>query len=236
MNKADIVDYYKRMVADGNLVCDSEYKLPPKVWHDRYKKIKEEVESIRIRLNGKGTIDEKTDKEFLEKLILAEHNGIARAKRGRLGGVKASSEDSLEIFKKLILEKNVIESLENLIKNSCGDRGQHLLHHMHPICGINQYLLVNRIIAACTEKVSSSVNGRDFVKIFKRFIKDNIISRDYQPTGDQSDIIIRWYDMNVHMMDELRIIIKKGIGKDPDPTYLSMLAWYIWDVILEKTE
>ncbi len=227
MNKADIVDYYKRMVADGNLVCDSEYKLPPKVWHDRYKEIKEEVESIRIRLNGKGTIDEKTDKEFLEKLILAEHNGVSVVGLGRIGKDK---------FEVLISDSNFIKSLEELIKNPCGNTAAVLGPYLKKVHGQNRFLLVNRIIAACTEKVSSSVYGGDFVKIFKRFIKDNIISRDYQPTGDQSDIIIRWYDMNVHMMDELRIIIKKGIGKDPDPTYLSMLAWYIWDVILEKTE
>ncbi len=230
MNKADIVDYYKRMVADGNLVCDSEYKLPPKVWHDNYEKIKKEVE----RKRSDGT-DKEITKEFLEKLIWEKHNGVAWVgPDGRIGGRGVTEIERENRFKKLILEKNVIGSLEELIKNPFGDRGQNLLHHMHPICGINQYLLVNRIIAACTEKVSSSVNGRDFVKIFKRFVENNIISGRYRQTGKQSDIVIKWYDMNVHMMDELRIIIRDGIGAEPDPTYLSMLAWYIWDVILGK--
>ncbi len=231
ITKEEIVDLYKeKLTYSGEVdesVCCAKLKLFPNEWHCCYKKIKDDVKVILERLENGERIDKETDEELLEKLIFTNHNGVARA--GTWGYIKEPDE-----FQKIISDDKIITSLESLIKKPCGDTGESLLAKIDSVySGNSRILLVNRIIAASTEKVSSAVEIRKFRRTFKVLINNKIIN-GYYVIDDYKKPIGTWYNMNLHIMKELRIVIKEGIGKDPDPTYLSMLPWYIWEDKIEK--
>ncbi len=235
ITKKEIVDLYNEKLnylgEYNESACCVKDQLTPKEWYDCYEKIKKEVRVIRERSYG---IDKEADEEFLKKLIFINHNGVARAgPDGKIGGRGVEDAERESRFKKLIACKIFKKSLEELIKNPCAVTGEKSLEDMHDACGINQFVLVNRIIAASTEDVSSFIDTDKFRRTFNVLLRNEIINQ-YQAKNKSSRKIATWYNMNLHIMKELRIVIKEGIGEDPDPTYLSMLPWYIWEDKIEK--
>ncbi len=222
MTEAELVKLYNEFV-DGYKQPEEEYYKDfkhSKSRRDRYIALKNKVKLMRIRLICGGVIDKKSDREFLEDLILVERNGVADAGNGTI--------DEND-FINLIPDIKFLELLEEVIKNPCGDRGEDLLHYMRSICGINQFLIVNRIIAASTEDTSSTVKVKDFSYFFEKFqnrAAKNVIKK-YHGIDDKSKTVATWYEKNVHVIKELRILIKKEINAEPDPTALSKLPW-LW--------
>ncbi len=213
MDKADIIDLYNRVI-----VYDPTLPGPPKRRLGDYARIKSEVEAMRTRLIGGGIIDIVADIHFLEELISTPRNGVAQAGQGSIGG---------QNFRSLISDANFIKSLEEAIKNPCAVAGERLLTDVEMVCHKKYKLIVNRIIAASTERVSSIVSNKQLAKVFKDLVDDGIIKRGSHKVDSKVRTVTEWYDKNVHMVDELRNLIKKGTGTDPEPTALSKLPWYI---------
>ncbi len=218
MTEAEIIKLY-------NGIIEGEYDSlePSKIWHDSYVEIKSEVEAMRMRLTSGGTINKETDKDFLEKLFVEKFNGAARVPKGTI---------EKDDFEKLIGKSDFMESLENLIKDPCGDTGQRLFGYVRRY-GCKD-ILINRIIAASVEKTSSPVSPYVFSKVFDYLVKNNIITEERHEADNPLNPIAEWYEKSLHMKEELKNIIKKGINAEPDSTFVSMLPWYIFIKEIKK--
>ncbi len=225
MYPQDIIDLYNDFID-----CCNQPNQPkcgfgessPKERYDRYETITNDAEAMRVRLNSGGSINIKTDIKFLTELILIYRNGIAKAGQGSI------SENG---FTDLVSDANFIKSLEEVIKNPRGATGERLLDDIVRVRSQEtvkeKRLIVNRIIAASTEEVSAVVSNKQFAQVFKALVLNAIITNGGYDINSKIKTITEWYGRNVHMVDELRILIKKAINAEPDPTALSKLPW-LW--------
>ncbi len=231
MNKADIIDLYNDFIdcsKQPNQSKCTRFIKPPKGRYDRYEKIKAEVEVMRTSLSNGNFIDPVADEDFLRELIFEDQNGIATVgPDGRIGGRGVEEVERENRFTNLITCKIFRGSLEELIKNPCAVTGEKLLKNMHNACEINQFVLVNRMIAASTQEVSALVSHKQLSQVFKLLVDNGIIAR--RNYGKGNNTVTKWYDKNVYMIEQLRILIKNGIGSDPDPIALSKLPVAIYE-------
>ncbi len=231
MTEAELVKLYNEFVdccKQPNQPNCRQDEDAPKKRYARYEEIKAEVELMRKDLNKGEVIDKVDHEDFLEVLFHKQQNGVAKA--GTWGYARTFKE-----FQDLINDTKLLKSLEEVIKNPCGNTGEDLLNCIVEVREFNNErskklkLLVNRIIAASTEDTSSTVDVEDFFYFFKKFqnrVTKNKIKK-YHGTDDKSRIVTTWYEKNVHVITELRIIIQNAINTKPDPIVLSKLPW-LW--------
>ncbi len=230
MYPQDIIDLYNDFID-----CCNQPNQPkcgfgessPKERYERYEKIKTEVEAMRTSLSNGNFIDPVVDEDFLRELILIYRNGIAKAGQGSI------SENG---FTDLVSDANFIKSLEEVIKNPRGATGERLLDDIVRVRSQEtvkeKRLIVNRIIAASTEEVSAVVSNKQFAQVFKALVLNAIITNGGYDINSKIKTITEWYGRNVHMVDELRILIKNGTGAVPDPIALSKFPVAIYEEYL----
>jgi 5-methylcytosine-specific restriction protein B len=202
-------------------------------WLEAYRKFSNEIATIRTTLlysGGIGLRDKATFagtsfaqfddpwQSFAKVLIYDRDNGVSSR------GQSVLSSDHYRAF---LLEDGFVSALEELIKEPNRKTFDQFSEAWESArerhrAGRNP-LLVNRVLAACTTKVSSTVNGADFEAVFWWLVNEGLIDRP-SPEAD-------WYEKNVQLMDYLReefaeeLDLAKGDPRRTDEHLLSIFVW-----------
>ncbi len=198
-------------------------------WLQRYIAFTNDVEKIREALNRGLFVQDKmayigTSFEnegdpwpaFARQLLYEKDNGISSRGRSTL------REDNLERFTK---DEHFISALSALIKEPTKANVvtfEKAWEDTRQKCGANRNpLLVNRTLAACTTKVSSTVNGPAFDSVYGWLVKEEVLPEHSNPEAG-------WYDKNVQVMDLLRASFAEELGKGE--TSEQLLSIFVWNL------
>ncbi|MGC6378159.1 restriction endonuclease, partial [Bisgaard Taxon 45] len=206
-------------------------------WYDEYRKFHKDVNKIRERLiNEREKLNGEKDKDFLEKLIYARENGITTRGQSNLG---------YDNFKKFIDNKDFLGALEELILasrpeteaeikieafnkfNAAWDKQvkDNNVGHSNP-------LLINRVAAACTLDVSTTVEDDRFSQVFNWLIKEKLIP---EYPNDPTD---SWFEKNLFLVDIIRTAFKEELASQEvnevkvDKYYLNIFIWRLYENIV----
>lgn len=184
-------------------------------WHDAYSKFYDDVEKIRKSIES-GTVLSINDREvlsFLKQLLYNKENGISSR------GQSVLSEENFHAF---IKDKHFISALKEFIKKPEKDNFHKFEKAWSDQGTSNNPLLVNRVAAACTNKVSSTVDSQKFNQVFNWLIRENIIP---EYTGGQD-----WFSKNIFLMGHIKTEFKDELsGEKTDPVYLSIFVWELYE-------
>ena len=185
-----------------------------KGWHDAYSEFYGQVGQIRERINaGKGL--SQSDEAFLKQLLYERNNGISS---------RGQSVLSNKNFDSFIKNSDFISSLEKFILTP-NKKGFRKFGEAWSAQGkSNNPVLVNRVAAACTLKVSTTVDSGKFNQVFSWLICEGIIPA--YPSEEDQD----WFSKNIFLMK----IIKDGFSDElqdnkTDEFYLSQFIWLLYE-------
>ena len=185
-----------------------------KGWHDAYSEFYGQVGQIRERIkSGEGL--SQTDEAFLKQLLYEKSNGIAS---------RGQSVLSNENFQAFVKNKDFISALEQFILTPNKENFRKLDDAWSAQGKSNNPVLVNRVAAACTLEVSTTVDSGKFNQVFSWLIREGIIPA--YPTEEDQD----WYSKNIFLLkiikdkfsDELR-------DNKTDEFYLSQFVWVLYE-------
>jgi len=186
-------------------------------WNVAYREFYGQVGQIRERITtGEGL--SQSDEPFLKNLLCKQDNGIAHSGRSVL---------SNENFQAFIKNKDFISALEQFILTPNKENFRKFEDAWSGQGKPNNPLLVNRVAAACTLDVSTTVDSGKFNEVFIWLIREGIISA--YPAEEGRD----WYSKNIFLLkiikdefsDELR-------GNKTDEFYLSQFVWLLYKNLL----
>lgn len=185
-----------------------------KGWHDAYSEFYGQVGQIRERIkSGEGL--SQTDEAFLKQLLYEKSNGIAS---------RGQSVLSNENFQAFVKNKDFISALEQFILTPNKENFRKFDDAWSAQGKSNNPVLVNRVAAACTLEVSTTVDSGKFNQVFSWLIREGIIPA--YPTEEDQD----WYSKNIFLLkiikdkfsDELR-------DNKTDEFYLSQFVWVLYE-------
>ena len=185
-----------------------------KGWHDAYREFYGQVGQIRERIkSGEGL--SQTDEAFLKQLLYEKSNGIAS---------RGQSVLSNENFQAFIKNKDFLSALEEFIQTPNKENFQKFDDAWSAQGKSNNPVLVNRVAAACTLEVSTTVDSGKFNQVFSWLIREGIIPA-YPAEEDQN-----WYSKNIFLLkiikdefsDELR-------DNKTNEFYLSQFVWVLYE-------
>ena len=185
-----------------------------KGWHDAYSEFYGQVGQIRERIkSGEGL--SQTDEAFLKQLLYEKSNGIAS---------RGQSVLSNENFQAFVKNKDFISALEQFILTPNKENFRKFDDAWSAQGKSNNPVLVNRVAAACTLEVSTTVDSGKFNQVFSWLIREGIIPA--YPTEEDQD----WYSKNIFLLkiikdkfsDELR-------DNKTDEFYLSQFIWVLYE-------
>ena len=185
-----------------------------KGWHDAYREFYGQVGQIRERIkSGEGL--SQTDEAFLKQLLYEKSNGIAS---------RGQSVLSNENFQAFVKNKDFISALEQFILTPNKENFRKFDDAWSAQGKSNNPVLVNRVAAACTLEVSTTVDSGKFNQVFSWLIREGIIPA--YPTEEDQD----WYSKNIFLLkiikdkfsDELR-------DNKTDEFYLSQFVWVLYE-------
>ena len=194
------------------LIENSKHEL--KGWHDAYQEFYTQVKEVREHIKaGKSLMqDDGSFDDFLRKLLYDKNNGIAS---------RGQSSLSKENFLSFIKNSEFVSALEQLIAETSIDSFRKFDEAWSNQRKGNNPVLVNRVAAACTLEVSTTVDIGKFNQVFSWLTEGKYI-REY-PGEDYS-----WFAKNKFIIkefhDEFSDEIENGIT---DKFYLSQLVWAI---------
>ena len=204
--KSRLKNLYKHLIEN--------HKHELKGWHDAYREFYEQVGQIRERIKS-GKELSPSDEIFLKQLIFERSNGIASRGQSVLSNENfdgfIKNKDFIAILQQFILNPN----REELKKFECtwSEHGKS-----------NNPVLINRVAAACTLEVSTTVDSAKFNQVFSWLTYEGIIPA--YPAENNQD----WFSKNVFLMkiiknefnDELR-------NNETDEFYLSQFVWVLYE-------
>ncbi len=204
--KSRLKNLYKHLIEN--------HKHELKGWHDAYREFYEQVGIIRERIKS-GKELSPSDEIFLKQLLFERSNGIASRGQSVLSNENfdgfIKNKDFIAILQQFILTPN----REELKKFECtwSEQGKS-----------NNPVLINRVAAACTLEVSTTVDSSKFNQVFSWLTHEGIIPA-YPAENDQD-----WFSKNVFLMkiiknefsDELR-------NNETDEFYLSQFVWVLYE-------
>src|SRR5690554_5656650 len=120
-----------------------------KGWHDAYLKFYGEVDKIRKRIESGEGLSENDDK-FLRQLLYERSNGIASR------GQSTLSDDNFQLF---IKNEDFMSALSELIRKPTKENYRKFSEAWSAQGKSNNPVLVNRVAAACTLEVSTTVDS-----------------------------------------------------------------------------
>ncbi len=183
-------------------------------WHDAYSDFYDQVDQIRKHINSGTGLSHNNDKAFLKKLLFEKSNGIASR------GQSVLSEKNFESF---IQIPQFISALEALIKNPSKKTLENFGSAWSAQGQGNRPLLVNRVAAACTLTVSTTVDSGKFNQVFSWLIREGMIAP--YPINNAQD----WYSKNTYLLQAIKNEFSTELSnKDTDEFYLSMFVWEIY--------
>jgi 5-methylcytosine-specific restriction protein B len=204
-------------------------------WLEDYCIFTSDVATVREALNrGKGIEETATFERssfaavgwpaFARRLLFEKDNGISSRGQSVLSG---------ENFDRFIKEPAFVTALTELIKaptkESFTSYAAAWEDARQKHGGKRNPLLVNRTLAACTTKVSSTVNGAAFASVYQWLVNEGFCT-ELQGAD--------WYDRNVQVMEILRTEFaeeleksRKGEGGGTSEQLLSIFVWYLYENI-----
>lgn len=185
-----------------------------KAGHDAYREFYGQVGQIRERLkSGEGL--SQTDKPFLKQLLYEKSNGIASR------GQSVLSNENFEAF---IKNKDFISALEEFIQTPNKENFQKFDDAWSNQGKSNNPVLVNRVAAACTLGVSTTVDSSKFNQVFSQLIREGIIP--VYPAEEGQD----WYSKNIFLMKMIKDEFSDELRDNKtDEFYLSQFVWVLYE-------
>lgn len=186
-------------------------------WHDNYQQFYNEVIEIRRRINGGEDLSER-DEPFLRRLLCDKENGIAGAGQSVLSDEHFNSfiqsDDFLSALSKFIVNPN-IEEFEQFQK-AWKDQGKS-----------NNPLLINRVAAASTLDVSTTVSSWRFNRVFNWLIEEKLIN--------PADNLKGWFDKNQSVLSEFKREFREELEtENTDQFYLSIFVWQLYENLYQS--
>lgn len=189
-------------------------------WHDDYKRFHEESLHMSERLKRGEQIDPQVDRQFLERLLMEKANGIASRGQSTL---------SWKNFDEAIMKRTFVEAIEDLIRSPNVEAWSQVGRIWQEIIGRNNPVLINRIAAAATLEVSTSVDEYAFRRAFDWFHKQGFVGGEGAPD---------WFSRNLQLVSRLREVFQEELTSDIegyDSFYLNQFIWYIYERISDAT-
>ncbi|EMI1450880.1 TPA: AAA family ATPase [Proteus mirabilis] len=183
-------------------------------WHKAYRDFYSQVAQIRERItSGEGL--SQNDEAFLKQLIYEKSNGIASR------GQSVLSNDNFQSF---IKNKNFISALEKFILIPNSENFTIFSDTWSNQGKSNNPVLVNRVAAACTLEVSTTVDSGKFNQIFNWLIREGIIP--VYPTEENQS----WFAKNIFLLKSIKSEFDNELreGKT-DEFYLSQFVWVLYE-------
>lgn len=212
-------NYYTQLITNRRHAIDS--------WLNDYRSFTEDVGKIKASIQGgselrnpetyattKFSKDSQPFESFLRQLLYQKANGISS---------RGQSVLSKEDFAGFLRNDNFLKALESLIRDP--DQPEHFesFRQAWSESGVaNRPLLVNRVFAACTTKVSTTVDEGKFGAVYWWMIQQGLIP---SPTAEVPD----WRTKNLHLISELHAHFSEEIAaKETDPHLLSVFVWELF--------
>ena len=185
-----------------------------KEWHDAYHEFYDKVGQIRERIKAGDGLAE-GDEDFLKQLLYDKSNGIASR------GQSVLSYDNFQLF---IKDKGFLSSLDQFILTPKKEAFKKFEDAWAAQGKSNNPVLINRVAAACTLDVSTTVDSGKFNQVFSWLIREGIIPS--YPEKEEQD----WFSKNLFLLE----IIKNEFGdelkdKKTDEFYLSQFVWLLYE-------
>ncbi|HEK2139539.1 TPA: AAA family ATPase [Proteus mirabilis] len=183
-------------------------------WHKAYRDFYSQVAQIRERItSGEGL--SQNDEAFLKQLIYEKSNGIASR------GQSVLSNDNFQSF---IKNKNFISALEKFILIPNSENFTIFSDTWSNQGKSNNPVLVNRVAAACTLEVSTTVDSGKFNQVFNWLIREGIIP--VYPTEENQS----WFAKNIFLLKSIKSEFDNELreGKT-DEFYLSQFVWGLYE-------
>lgn len=185
-----------------------------KGWHDAYRDFYGQVGQIRERIKtGEGL--SQSDEAFLKQLLYEKSNGIASR------GQSVLSNDNFQSF---IKNKDFLLALEQFILTPNKEGFRKFDDAWSAQGKSNNPVLVNRVAAACTLEVSTTVDSGKFNQVFSWLIREGIIPA--YPTEEDQD----WYSKNTFLLKIIKDEFSNEIRDNKtDEFYLSQFVWELYE-------
>ena len=200
-----------------HLVDNRKHELQD--WHDRYVKFYGEVDEIRQRINAGEPLNNEGDEPFLRKLLYERDNGIATR------GQSVLSDENFNLF---IGKNDFLSSLSTFIENPQIEEFNQFQKAWNDQGTPDRPLLINRVAAACTLDVSTTVDGSKFEKVFNWLIEGRLIN-------EPSEQIEGWFTKNQFLLSEFKKEFQEELNNDrTDQFFLSIFVWELYDQYLSN--
>ena len=200
-----------------------------KKWHKNHKDFFCEIKGIRKKIESHDH-SWKTEK-FLDNLIYMKENNVASK------GQSLLSKYNFHLLTRK--NKKFMSALEKLILNPTEET-----HHIFDQTWIGQKasidklahnaVIINRVAAACTLEVSTTVHIPKFNKVFNWLIAEEMIPK-YSVNKRQYTKGQQWFMKNIFLMKEFKKQFKDELkNKTTDKVYLSHFVWYLYENIIDR--
>lgn len=202
--KSRLKNLYKHLIENQKHLVED--------YRDKYGEFYSEVDKFGKRISS-GSVLTANDEDFLRKLLYETNNGIASRGQSTL---------SKDDFKKIINDDKFMQALSNLICDPNHDRYLSFCKVWENKVSQNNPLLINRVAAACTNKVSTTVDSGKFNEIFN-WLQDEHIIPNYSQGED-------WFSKNIFLMNLIHTEFEQEIQKGKtDEFYLSIFVWMLYE-------
>ena len=196
---------YKVLIQKGG------YKIQN--WHDDYRNFFIEVNAKRQAILS-GDHSWKQDEDFLWTLLYKQNNRIAHR------GLSQFTKDDFQSF---IKNKKFMSALGTLIANPIKLNHEKFSKVWKEQGRLNNIVIINRVTAACTLEVSTTVDEAKFNQVFNWVIQEKLIP-EYSSVEDQG-----WFAKNQFLLNkfqrEFQTELKKKIT---DEFYLDVFVWCLY--------
>lgn len=188
-------------------------------WYEGYREFHQQVEEVRKRLQSGEKLSSIAGNEegrtFLKKLLFDEYNGIASRGQSTL---------SHENFGRYIAEPEFLTALEGFILEPVKETYDTFANAWQEAArrhgANNNWLLINRVAAACTLDVSTTADSGKFNQVFSWLIKEEVI-REYpgEASGD-------WFSKNLFLMEAIKEVFQDELANQKTDRFL--LSQFVW--------
>lgn len=183
-------------------------------WNKSYKNFYSQVEKKRECIKQGETLSER-DESFLQQLLYDKNNGIASRGQSTLREID---------FHKVIKNKEFLTALEQLILEPNIRSYKIFQDHWSEYIEKNNPVLVNRVVAACTLDVSTTVDSGKFNQVFSWLMREKIIP--IYPDSEAQD----WFSKNQFLMGILKQVFSEEIqSQETDDFFLSQFVWELYE-------
>jgi 5-methylcytosine-specific restriction protein B len=201
-----------------------------RVWRKHYEAFTEDVKTIQAALaNDHGLREAQTYagtsiegqeqpfEAFAKQLISQKDNGIASSGQSVLSG---------EDFRLFIADDKFVEALAALIRTPRRDTFDVFRDLWWNFGKGRRPLLLNRVLAACTLDVSTTVDEGKFQSVYSWLLDEGLIAPATATADD-------WYSKNVHLMSSLKEHFQKEL--ETNKTNVHLLSIFVWELFVHMT-